>query len=162
LLIGPSGDTLWWFTRGWALMLGALFLLAYVLRPQASFLDRGLSAVFGTAACTAIVLAVRSGWTSLDVNVSTALRQSVVSSEDAIGSKLGTSELGGEMMRGMQRAVDLQALLFPALLALASLSALALVWWAFRRLTVREANPLSAFRDFSFRDELVWLVVAAV
>jgi hypothetical protein len=27
---------------------------------------------------------------------------------------------------------------------------------------VRDANPLSALREFRFRDELVWLVVAAV
>ena len=162
LLIGPQGDSLWWFTRGWALMLGALFLVGCVLRPQASFLDRALGAVFGTTACTAILLAVRSGWSTLDGNVAATLRQGATKAEEALGAKLAARAWGEQALQQMQRMADLQTLLFPALLALASLAALALVWWVWRKLTVREANPLSAFREFSFRDELVWLVVAAV
>jgi hypothetical protein len=76
VLVGQSGDVLWWFGRGWALMLGALFLVITVLKPESSFLDRALGTVFGTVLGTAGLLAVRSGWTSLDLTVAQKLRDS--------------------------------------------------------------------------------------
>ena len=43
--------------------------------------------------------------------------------------------------------------------AIASLSALGLAWWLYRRVTIRDAQPLGRLRDFKFSDELVWVVV---
>jgi hypothetical protein len=162
VLVGQAGDVLWWFGRGWALMLGALFLVITVLRPESSFLDRALGTVFGTAVGAAGLLAVRSGWTSLDMTVAQKLRESASAAEAQFGPAFAARKWNTQPLEAMHRAADLQALVFPALLALASLAALGVTWWVWRRVTVRDANPLSALREFRFRDELVWLVVAAV
>jgi uncharacterized membrane protein len=57
-------------------------------------------------------------------------------------------------------AADFQAMLYPALLALASIAALAVAWWAYRRLAVRDVSPLGRLRDFSFNDGLAWVLIA--
>jgi hypothetical protein len=57
-------------------------------------------------------------------------------------------------------AADFQAMLYPALLALASLAALAVAWWAYRRLAGRDRSPLGRLRDFRFNDGLAWVLIA--
>ncbi|HSL71681.1 MAG TPA: DUF2232 domain-containing protein [Longimicrobiales bacterium] len=157
------GDPLWWFSRGWALMLGAWFVVLTTLRPSAKFLDRGLGAVFGTAASAALMFVVtRSGWETLDTTVSARLHDSASAAAAQFGPSLAARDWGAEAVQAMTRAADLQAVIFPALLALASLTALGVAWWLWRRLTVREPQPLAALREFRFRDELVWLAVIAV
>jgi hypothetical protein len=161
-LTGPAGDVLWWFARGWALILGALFLVLTVLRPEASFLDRALGTVLGTAVAAAGLLAVRSGWTSVDLTVAQKFRQQAQAAEQQFAPIIAARNLGTAPAEAMYRFADFQSMVFPALLALASLAALGVAWWLWRRLTVRDANPLSSLPEFRFRDELVWVVVAAV
>ncbi|MEX0907397.1 MAG: DUF2232 domain-containing protein, partial [Gemmatimonadota bacterium] len=45
---------------------------------------------------------------------------------------------------------------------LGSLCALAIAWWGFTRLGRGAANPLRPLREFGFRDELVWLLIAGL
>lgn len=53
--------------------------------------------------------------------------------------------------------------LFPSLLALQSLSAMALAWATYHRLSrTRLGAPLGALRDFRFNDQLVWGLVAGL
>jgi hypothetical protein len=161
-LTGPAGDVLWWFARGWALILGALFLVLTVLRPQSSFLDRALGTVLGTAVAAAGLLAVWSGWRSVDLTVAQRFREGARAAEQQFAPTFTARNWGTEPLQAIYRYADFQSLVFPALLALASLAALGVAWWLWRRLTVRDANPLSSLPEFRFRDELVWLVVAAV
>jgi hypothetical protein len=67
-----------------------------------------------------------------------------------------------DMGRVMYQVAEMQGRLFPALLALASLAALGVAWWAFGRVGQGVGQPLSRWRDFRFRDELVWLLIAGV
>jgi hypothetical protein len=64
--------------------------------------------------------------------------------------------------RAVYSAAELQVKLYPAMLALASLAALGIAWWAHGRLGRGERNPLPPLREFRFRDELVWLLVSAI
>jgi hypothetical protein len=59
-------------------------------------------------------------------------------------------------------AAELQAKLYPAMLALASLAALGVSWWAFGRLARGERTPLGPLREFRFGDGMVWLLIAGL
>ena len=52
--------------------------------------------------------------------------------------------------------------MFPALLGLASLTGLAVAWFAFQRVANREPTPLRPLREFRFPDDLVWVLIAGV
>src|SRR5690606_25885965 len=57
---GGARQGLWLGGRGWALLVGAWFLVAVLALPRATFLDRGLAALAGAAGCGAVVVCV--GW----------------------------------------------------------------------------------------------------
>jgi hypothetical protein len=160
---GIVDRTLWYFERGWALLLGAWFVVMVVALPRRRFLSRALAAVFATTATAAIFLALnRSGWSQLDAAVTAQLR---AGAGDAIATwtrAVGLERVSDEVSRTVYAAAELQAKLFPALLGLASLAALGVAWWAFGRLARNERAPLAPLRDFRFRDELVWLLIAGV
>jgi hypothetical protein len=54
---------------------------------------------------------------------------------------------------------QLQVLVFPAMMAIASLAALGAGWWLYRRLAAADRQPLRPLREFRFSDHLVWLLV---
>lgn len=161
----PGTDALWWVGRGWALLLGAWFIMAVALRPGRAFIDQALLSVFGAAGtAAALLLVVRAGWTNLDAAVSERLRQSAESASAQWAQLLkgGTPAVQTDVAATMQKAAELQALLYPALLGLASLCALGVAWHLWRRMAVRDAQPLNRLREFRFRDELIWLVVLSI
>ena len=102
VVFARTGDTLWWFGRGWALMLGAWFVVAIALLPQMRFIHRGLTAVFGTAASAALLfVATRAGWTNLDVAVGKRLRDSASAAVAQVGPAFGNSDWGGDAITAM-------------------------------------------------------------
>lgn len=155
------GGSLWYIERGWALILSAWFIIAVLVLPRARFLPRGLLAVFATASSVALVLLVRGrAFVDLDSLMTRRLRGSAADVLQAWRGSLGRFEQ--RVADTVYRAADLQAMLFPALLALASLSALAVAWWAYRRVTALEGQPLAPLREFRFNDGLVWLLIAGM
>lgn len=170
LIIGMSGrtpDLLWWFGRGWAMILGAWFVLLMVLLPRAAFIDRSVAAVGATAGTAALLLLIRqAGFEQLDYAVGHRLRDSaaaVAAAWSARSDSTGVAGgLSGDAVAAMNRAADLQAMLYPGLLAIASLAGLAVAFWAWRRLALQEEQPFRSLREFRFRDELVWILVAAI
>jgi hypothetical protein len=162
-LTGRSGDTLWWFGRGWALILGAWFVVILAVMPGERFVDRGLAAVIGAlVTAAASFLLTRGNWQAFDWSVAKRLRDSASAAAAQFQPTLASKEWGPEALSAMTRAADLQAVIYPAQLALASLAALAVCWWLWRRLTVQESRPLQALREFRFRDELIWLTVVGI
>jgi hypothetical protein len=71
-------------------------------------------------------------------------------------------QLGGDTALALgdaiQKVSDLQTLIYPALLGLASLCALAVAWYIVRRLGGAE-GALGPMREFRFSDQLAWLLV---
>jgi hypothetical protein len=160
---GVVDETLWYFERGWALLLGAWFVVAVVALPGRGFLARGLAALFATSASAGALLAVnRGGWDRLDHAVAEQLRGGAANAVAVWTRAVGLDRVSEEMTRTVYAAAELQVKLYPAMLALASLAALGVAWWAFGRLARREAAPLAPLREFRFRDELVWVLIAAV
>jgi hypothetical protein len=160
---GLTDETLWYFERGWALLLGAWFVVMVVALPGRGFMARGLAAVLATSASAGVLLATsRGGWERLDHAVADQLRSAASNALTVWSRAAGAERVTTEVSRAVQAAAELQIKLYPALLALASLAALGVAWWAFGRLSRREAMPLRPLREFRFRDDLVWLLIAAV
>jgi hypothetical protein len=159
----PSGGALWYFERGWALMLGGWFVVMAVLAPRWSFMPRALAALAATVATAAVFLAVnRGGFAMLDGAVAEHLRASAGQALGLVGGAVGSGDRREELSRTLFSVAEMQGRLFPSLLALASLAALAVAWWAFGRIARGEPRPLGRLREFRFRDELVWLFLAGL
>jgi hypothetical protein len=156
----PTSGGLWWYGRGWALILSAWFILAIALMPAASTLSRSLAAVGASVvSVTLLFLMNRGGWYQLEWEIDGQLRKSAAEVVAVWGAQLKDKEWAGDLASAIYRFADFQAKVYPAAVSIASLTGLALAWWLWRRLSAREARPLGALRDFKFNDELIWLVV---
>ena len=151
----PGADMLWWIGRGWALILAAWFVGAVAVRPGSGFIHRGLIAVIGTlATATLLLVGNRGGWTQTDAVVAQKFQEQADSVIGKLGPQLAAKPWGGRAIEAAREAAVSQTRVFPALLGLASLCSLAVVWWLWRRISLREVRPLGSLREFRFRDEL--------
>jgi hypothetical protein len=159
----PAEPTLWYFERGWALVLGAWFLLAVTLLPQWRFLPRALLALAGSVVTASLfLLASRGGFQRLDGLLSDQLRGAARNAVATWSRLVGLDRVSEDLTSAVYAAAELQVKLYPAMLALASLAALGIAWWSFGRLAHGDRAPLGSLREFRFRDELVWLLVGSV
>lgn len=157
---GKSTGVLWWYGRGWALIVSAWFLAAVILLPRARLISRLLLAVAGASASAALLfLANRSGFIQLDWAVGRQLRNSAGDVASFWSSRMSDQPWAADLSSAVYRFAEFQLTTYPAMLAIATLAALSLAWFLWRRLSVREVNPLGRLREFRFRDELVWVVV---
>ena len=169
VMAGTRGGSVWYFERGWALLAAGWFVLAVAVLPRAGFIARGLVALAGAAATSVPFLWLNRGaFAQLEAALGGRLRDAA-SQAAAAWQKLSSNAGGGGqpssssgLTDAIYRAADLQVLLFPALLGLATLAGLAVAWWAYRRLAVRDHEPLRPLREFAFPNDLVWLLIAAI
>ena len=174
LFAEPATGTMWYAERGWAIMLGAAFLAVVALRPGESFLHRGLAAVAVTTLLGALVLLLSGAWARVEWALTRRFRQasafwtaqleaanerSLEAAGDSAGAAASDPSIA-DFGATMQRVAELEVMLYPALLALGSLAALAVAWWCYRRLMDRSGGALSPMREFSFTDHLVWVLIA--
>lgn len=158
LLRGPA-DPLTDFARGWSLVVGAWFLVAYVAIRSERFFSRALAAVAAAGGTMAVVALIRpEPFLQLDSTVRTQLTTSL---EPYLGAA-SRLEGGDVLAEAIRQGAQVQALLFPALVALATLSGLALAWWLYRRVAVRSGETLQPLSEFRFADGLVWLLIAGL
>ncbi len=160
-LAGAPGSAIWQFDRGWALLLGAWFVVILLALKRASFTARALLATAATAATSAIVMVLRPGsFGGLDRDLTAVLRSAV--GQQVQLWKAAGADLPPAFAEGMYKVVQTRSFVAPALAALASMAALALAWGIYRRLTLPQEPALPPLREFRFRDELVWLIVAGI
>lgn len=160
---GTPDGALWYVERGWALLLAAWFVAFAALLPGRPFIGRGLLAVGATSLTAAALLLVqRAGFGHIERVVDEQLRASASQTLSAWTAAFGFERVSGELSSALYAAVDLQSQVFPALLALGSLAALAVAWFAYRRLGHGDAAPLGRLREFRFPDDLVWVLVGGV
>jgi hypothetical protein len=163
LIMSAHGTGIYWyFERGWTLLIGVWFVAFVMLLPRSGFVSRAIASVAASAASGYAYLALtRGGFGRLDNAITAYLRDIVKTNlpimEQVFKTKDGTTI--PNLPDAMYRMTDLQVMLFPALLSIASVAALGAGWWVFRRLAARDAQPLRPLREFRFSDHLVWLLV---
>lgn len=154
-------DSLWFVERGWALLAGGAFVAATLWRGgEESLTFRGLLAVTGGLLGSAAASLVQPELPlRVEHAVSVEMERAATSAYQVVGS------LGGGMSPELEWAmfdwVEFQASVYPAMLALATLAALAVGWYVVRRLA-GASRALPPFTEFRFNDHLVWILVAGL
>ena len=158
VMVGPY-DGMWYLERGWALLLGGCFVGLSIVRPKMKISDRALEAVFGALVLVAILMTLMSGaWNIVDWVISDRVR-ATVAQVIALG---GSEGLAPALITALYQTAEVQILIFPALTALASMSALLLSWWLFIFFSGRSEEALGLVKNFRFNDHLIWMLVVGL
>ncbi len=158
VMVGPY-DGMWYLERGWALLLGGCFVGLSIVRPKMKISDRALEAVFGALVLVAILMTLMSGaWNIVDWVISDRVR-ATVAQVIALG---GSEGLAPALMTAFYQTAEVRILIFPALTALASMSALLLSWWLFIFFSGRSEEALGSVKNFRFNDHLIWMLVVGL
>lgn len=151
-------------SRGWALVAGGLFILFSLWRPSWGVLPRSLAAVAVAAVAAGLWLGLSGDWQALDG----AVRQQLAEMSERTFAAARESSPGSpwldELAQAAGQVAGLQADLFPALVALQSLAALALASWLVSTFRGDESGPfrVKPWREFRFNDQLVWLLIVGL
>ncbi len=155
LVMAFLGDRsgLWWFERGWALVLAGMFVWTVGWRPTWSFSAQALAALGLTIVAAAMILAISpSVWLDVDALMTARAGQSAQTAAEIVGTS------ANDMVQTiMQRVVAFQVLVFPALLGVSSIGALGLAVLARAWLRGDTRPVFGMLRSFRFNDHLVWL-----
>jgi len=164
LALTPGGSVIHTLSRGWGLLLGGAFLSAALLRPRWSVFARSLAAIAVAFLASAAALAVGGGWSHFDATMAEHFRGVASFTSREVLARFPDAAWAASMAAMADRLAGAQTAVFPALLALQSLAALALAWWAFDRSRGggRIRPALRPLREFRFHDGLVWVVVAGL
>jgi hypothetical protein len=165
LLVAVSGarDGIWYAERAWALILGAWFVGLTFRVPKWKVSTRALASTFGTLAVVAGFLALRAGaWSSLDWVVRERARVGVETTIKALTVLRGGEALSPAFVAAIYQTASAQLSVFPALTGVASMAALAVVWWVHGRLSRGGGETLGPLKDFRFNDHLVWVFLGGL
>jgi flagellar biosynthesis protein FliQ len=181
--VGPSiapGDLFANLVRGWTLLVAGLFGVMCLLGGSRSFFTKAMIAVTGAfllALVMSLVGAVSMSHAT-DVLAAEFGRRNAESMRflDKFITDSGPqwtewsakvpslNTLQTDLAKDLSLFSEGGAAVFPALLALQSIAALALAWATYHRLSRRRLGaPLAPLREFRFNDQLVWgLIVGLV
>jgi hypothetical protein len=151
LLGARSG--LWWFERGWSLILAGSFVWVVRWGPGWSFSARALAALAVSVAAAALVMAASpDAWSAVDAEMAARARRAAEAMAQLLGG--GSEE---KTLALMERITAFQVTVFPALLALSSFGALGLAWMARGWFAGAAGQACGRLRSFRFSDHLVWV-----
>lgn len=177
MLLRPLGGAppFEFLARGWSILLVAMFGVVCVVGGRQLFLSRALTSVAATFVFASAVVVVtdvspmrvqRSLSDELDRRAAPWHAQVRATTETPEWQAFATenptlAEVFDQMVAWWSRVPESTVTVFPALLALESLAALALAWGLFHRISrTRIGPPLSRLREFRFGDQLVWGLLA--
>ncbi len=159
--LGFSGDALWILDAAWAGLLAIWFVVALYALPRSTLTTRAIAATLASV-LTAGVLALFRPDVPRALDATIAGQLQAMAAETVASWRAAGAQVPAALVDGLNRMVALRSFLAPALAGVASIAALGVAWWVYRRLVAVEERPLAPIRDFRFRDELVWLVVAGI
>ena len=161
--------------RGWSLLIAGGFGLVCLLGPHRPFFPRALTTL---ALALGIVLlmglrgpltvnranqAVRIEFARRNVDAMATFRTFVGQHPEVVQKMPEMSSMLDEFEGRLRSTSKAGAELFPSLLLLESLGALALAWTTYHRLSrTRLGAPLGPLKDFRFNDQLVWGLIAGL
>jgi hypothetical protein len=175
----PSSDGFHNLVRGWSLLLAGAFGLVCLLGMRPRLLTRSLLAL----SLTLILATAMSllGPVTLSQASKTVAEEFARRNGEAVGAMNAfiaahpkewgdlvqkvpkLAEIPAESARDLNVISDIGVAVFPALLALQSLAALALAWATYHRLSrARLGAPLRPLREFRFNDQLVWGLIVGL
>jgi hypothetical protein len=165
--------------RGWSLMLAGSFGLVCLFGARRSFFPRALIALT-LALGLALIMSALGPVTGSDMNravadelarrnaetmtaVNTFIGQNPKRWNDWVAKVPRLGELPAETEKQLNALADLGKTLYPSLLSLQALAALAIGWSIYHRLSrARLGPPLGQLRDFRFNDQLVWGLIVGL
>jgi hypothetical protein len=156
--------SLWYLERGWAVLVAGWFASLTLARPKSRFFTRALVSIAGAFLVTGVLFGTRTGaWSQVDWRMRQSLLEGAQNALAALqlfqGEGAGASTA---LVAAVMRTAEQQGELFPALLGLSSMAALAVAWWLYVRLGWRSGRGLAPLAEFRFNDHLVWLFVAGL
>jgi hypothetical protein len=161
-LAGEGLGGVGWLDRGWALLVGASFLAAMGFFPGAGFLVWGVSAVALAAGTAALVFAVFGGWSVAHGLMSERLHAGAEATVD-VGRRLSSDPAVQQAFEdAARRTAEVQIVVFPALMGLASILGLGVAWWVWMRMSRTEGRIFAPFRSFRFPDPMIWVLIAGI
>jgi hypothetical protein len=161
--------------RGWSLLLAGAFGLVCLFGPKRPFFPRAL-----TALCLALGLvllmglrgpltvgrasqAVQAEFARRNVDAMATFRTFVTQHPEVTQKMPEMNPMLNEFEGRLRATSKAGAELFPSLLLLESLIALALAWTTYHRISrTRLGAPLGPLKDFRFNDQLVWGLIAGL
>ena len=191
LWTGLAGWILWQFTSGrgtfallvcgWAVLLaatfGALSLVERRAAVAARLFPRAMGAIgLALVLATGVAALVPPGFPAMRESVRTEVYRRADEAVQSWRQTTSTPEWttlaadnswAGDMARQLEQQLkgtpEVALALFPSLLALQSLGALALAWAMYHRVgRARLGPPLAPLRDFRFSDQFVWGLIAGL
>ena len=161
--MGDSSSGFWFAERGWALLVGGCFLALTLRWPEGSFLPRGLGAVFGSFVGMGLLFWVRPGeWAVAEWMVKSRLEFAMNGVLQAVRNGVAPEAVPELFETQAMLFLAFQGLVFPALLGLASLSALGFAWWLFGRVTRSPDPGIGTLKEFRFNDQMVWILIFGI
>jgi hypothetical protein len=155
VLASPGPD--WFAQRAWAVLLGGGFILATLAMRNADLLGRSFGAVAIGAVAVAVAGLLRpevvtslDSWMSDRIHVASVVLLQWVTTVDV------EPDVAASVSAAIVGWSEVQKQIYPALLALASLPALAIAWYFLGRLTGRPEVP-APLRRFRFSEHFVWM-----
>jgi hypothetical protein len=158
---GEPGGGFWYLERGWAILVGGWFAALSLAWPHRPFLVRGLLALGGAVVWAGAILLAVGGWGAMEWLVEERVQASAAATLELLRTIAGSGTVSG-FGQTVQATARVQAILFPALLALSTLATLGVAWWTFEKVTVGSGRGLSPLRDFRFADPLIWVLIIGV
>jgi hypothetical protein len=161
--------------RGWTLLLAGSFGLVCLFGTRRPFFSRALSA---TAMALTLVLlmstrgpltpararlAVQAEFARRNTEAITMFRTALRQYPDVVKSMPQVVTLPDEFESQLRVVAQTGTRLFPSLLLLESLIALALAWGIYHRISrTRLGAPLGFLKDFRFNDQFVWGLIVGL
>lgn len=160
---GSPAEGSWLLERGWAVLVGGVFLTAALVRPSLSVTDRAILTVLASTGLAAGFLAIQTdAWQVLDWLVRSRVldgASAAVATMEVVRGELGVSP---KLVQAVFRTAEFQGRVFPALTGLATASALGVSWWLYVRISLGKGNGLAPLGTFRFNDGLVWLFIGGL
>ena len=176
----PGGEgTFFNLARGWSLVLAGSFGLVCLFGARRYFFPRALLALtvslglalmmsaIGPVSGDHISGSVRDELTRRNLAAMDTLNKFVERNpndwSELVKKVPQFASVPAEVERQLTALAAAGAVLYPSLLALESLMALAIAWAVYHRLSrTRLGPPLGALRDFRFNDQLVWGLIVGL